>query len=82
MCLQILQLTCKGIQQYTSDQGEMVDKVQFVHHVSATSREKETFLATDLIPNTQYNCSIQTVACKQASAPHDKLIFMTEPGSK
>ena len=56
--------------------------MEFVRYVQATSREKETFLVTDLVPNTQYDCSIQTVADKQASEPHDKLHFMTESGSK
>ena len=77
------QLTCKGDQQYTSDGKEVEEEVQFVHHTSATSREKETFLVTELIPNTQYNCYIQTVAGEdQASTPHDDLTFKTEPGSE
>ena len=77
-----LKLSCRGVQRYRKE-GEIVEEeVQFEHLSPSTSRGKETFVTSSLLPNTQYTCSIQSVAGSLSSVPHSDVTFKTEPGSE
>ena len=77
-----LQLSCRGVQQYSKEGERVEEEVQFEHLSPSTSRGKETFATSSLLPNTQYTCNIQSIAGSLSSVPHSDVTFTTEPGSK
>lgn len=78
------QLLCVGIQTFTMN-GELMDERHMFKHESwSTSRGKESYTATGLLPNCHYTCHMVSVAGKRQTdtdlAP--QATFHTSPGSR
>ena len=82
--LYYLQLQCIGIQTFTRNGERMEEMSSFEHKIWSTSRQKEHYTATGLVPNSQYTCRALSVAGHKQSSTEmaPQVTFQTLSGSK
>ena len=77
-----LQLICSGVQRFTRDGEEVVERTEIQHISPSTSQRSENYQSEELKPNTRYSCRMISVAGKLKSRPTTVVDFATTPGSK
>lgn len=79
-----LQLVCLGVQTFSRN-GELLEERSGLKHESwSTSRGRESYAATGLLPNCRYTCRLLSVARDRESDGDrsPQVTFHTNPGSK
>ena len=80
----VFQLVCMGLQTFSRNGELMEERTELKHGAWSTSRGRESYPASKLLPNCRYTCRLFSVA-RDRQSDTDKspqVTFHTLPGSK